>query len=83
MFDNEKFNVDKVTDIFSNCLETVVNVNEFCVSKLVVCGSACTGGGTARPEKILEDTVFLTALIPPAIGEASPCSSSILFLLCF
>ena len=36
---NEKLSELKLIDIFCNCCETVVNVREFCVSKLVVCGS--------------------------------------------
>ena len=32
--------------------------------------------------KILEETDLLIPLIPPAIGDCKPCSSSILFLLC-
>jgi len=80
--DNEKLRVLKFNDIFSNCCDTVVNVSEFCVSKLVVCGSGCCGR-TLRPVKTLEDTLLLIPLILPASGDAKPCSSSILFLLCF
>ena len=42
-----------------------------------VSSSVFAGGGTARPVKILEETLLLIPLSPPAIGDDKPCSSSI------